>query len=94
MRSPRRGALPVNKMASWLSALSLWDYTQICAVHGTVSLPGKGDGAGELQLWHCEIRNESCVYATKTAGHDELVCELLMFYSFTSKSALTKSQLY
>ena len=90
----------MKKMANWLSSLSEWHYAKICAVHGTVSLPGTGDGAGELQLWYCERRNESCVYATKTAGHDEstdvlaLVCELLMFYSFTSKSALTKSQLY
>ena len=85
----------MKKMANWLSSLSEWDYAKICAVHGTVSLPGTGDGAGELQLWYCERRNESCVYATKTAGHDEFtVCELLMFYSFTSKSALTKSQLY
>ena len=81
-------------MADWLSQLSLSGYTQICVVHGTASLPGKGDGAGELQLWCHEMSKISYIYACRTAENDMLVCELLMFYFFTSKSSLTKSKLY
>ena len=61
-------------------------------LHGTVSWPGKGDEAGELLLR--KMSNVYCIIASNTAGHGPLVCELYMFYSFTSKSPLTKSELY
>ena len=91
MRDWGRGALPINKM-DWLSWVSQLGYTQLCVVLGTVSLRGKKDGAGELQLWY-RARFNDCriLYASRTAGHDEMVCELLMFSSFTSKNSLTKS---
>ena len=91
MRDWGRGALPINKM-DWLSWVSQLGYTQLCVVLGTVSLRGKKDGAGELQLWY-RARFNDCriLYASRIAEHDEMVCELLMFSSFTSKSALTKS---
>ena len=71
-------------------------FTQIC-ICGTVSLPVEGDGAGKLQLRYHEWRNVYSICASQTAGHHIEVCELLMFYqfySFTSKSALTKAKLY
>ena len=54
-------------------------HTKLCVVRGTVSLPGQGDEAGEIQLWHSENNNKYCIYAGKTAGYVKLVCELLMF---------------
>ena len=86
-------------MANLLSRLGLsiiHGWTQICAVHGEVSLPDEGDGAGQLQLRYQEGSNLYCIYAFKTAGGGKSVCELLilMFYSFTSKSALKKSKRY
>ena len=51
MRAWGRGALPINKM-DWLSWVSQLGYTQLCVVLGTVSLRGKKDGEGELQLWY------------------------------------------
>ena len=86
-------ALPINKMSDWLSRSG---FTQICVIRGTVSLPGAGNGAGELQLWYHEKKNQYLIYALKTTGDDELVCKSLMFYSFTSsfKSAVTKSNRY
>ena len=87
MRAWGRGALPINKMdrLGWLSESG---FTHICVLRGTISLPGDdGDGeGGELQLWYHERSNGSCIYAGKTARNDKLVCELLMFYSFTSNS--------
>ena len=94
MRAWGRGALPINKMADWLSRLSRWGYTQICVVYGTVSWPGEGDEAGGLRLWYHERSNVSYISASKTSGGYMLVCELLVFYSFTSKIALTKSKRY
>ena len=81
-------------MADLLPGLVMLGYTQICAVHGAVSWPGEGDGAGQLQLWCHEGNNDIC--AGRTARDSKLVCELLilMFYSFTSKSALKKSKRY
>ena len=55
-------------------------FTQICVVCGTVAWPGLSDGAGQLQLWGCGMRNEYLIRAIQTAGSDMLVCELLMFY--------------
>ena len=69
-------------------------FTWICALHGTVSLPDEGDVEGELRLWYNESNNAYKIHARKSAGYGKLVCELLMFYSFTSKSALTKSKFY
>ena len=61
-------------------------------VIGTVSLRGKKDGEGELQLWFRAMFNDCRIlYTSRIAGHDEMVCELLMFSSFTSESALKKS---
>ena len=91
MRAWGRGALPINKM-DWLSWVSQLGYTQLCVVLGTVSLRGKKDGEGELQLWYRAMFNDCRIlYASRIAGHDEMVCELLMFSSFTSEIALTKS---
>ena len=76
----------------WLSWVSQLGYTQLCVVNGTVSLRGKKDGEGELQLWYRAMFNDCRIlYASRIAGHDEMVCELLMSSSFSSKSALTKS---
>ena len=41
------------------------------------------DGAGEIQLWYCEMSNEYSIYASRTAGYDELVCELLETLRYT-----------
>ena len=54
------------------------DGTQICAVHGAVSWLGEGDEAGQLELWYHERSNSYRIYAVKTAGRDNLVCELLI----------------
>ena len=75
----------------WLSASG---FTQICVVSGAVSWTGEGDEAGDLQLWYNESSNVYRISASKTTGGYMLVCKLLMFYSFTSKSALTKSKRY
>ena len=69
-------------------------FTQICVLRGTVSWLGQGDGAGELQLWHHETSKLYIINASHAAGGYGQVCELLMFYSFTSKSPLTKSKCY
>ena len=67
----------------WLSWVSQLGYTQLCVVHGTVSLRGKKDGAGELQLWYRAMFNDCRIlYASRIAGHDEMVGELLMFFLF------------
>ena len=42
----------------WLSWVSQLGYTQLCVVHGTVSLRGKKDGEGELQLWYGAMFND------------------------------------
>ena len=91
MRDWGRGALPINKM-DWLSWVSQLGYTQLCVVLGTASLRGKKDGEGQLQLWY-RARFNDCriLYASRIAGHDEMVCKLLMFSSFTSKHSLAKS---
>ena len=77
-------------MSEWLSLLSRRGFTQICAVHGTVSLPGEGDGAGKIQLWYHMMLKEYRIYASKTDGDDRVVCELLMFDSenFVSSNLL------
>ena len=63
------------------SAFSTWmGFTKICVVRGTVSLPGQGDGTGELQLWFWERTSEYGIYASKTPRNDRLVCELLIFF--------------
>ncbi|CAH3182560.1 unnamed protein product [Porites lobata] len=56
-------------MSDWLSRSG---FTQICVIRGTVSLPGAGNGAGELQLWYHEKKNQYLIYALKTTGDDEL----------------------
>ena len=96
MRAWGRGALPINKMADWLSQINQLYYRQICVARGSVSWGGKDNwAAGELQLWYREMDNYYCLYARPTAGDDMAVCiNLLMFLLFTSISALTKSKLY
>ena len=67
----------------WLSWVSQLGYTQLCVVLGTASLRGKKDGEGELQLWYRAMFNDCRIlYASRIAGHDEMVCELLMFFLF------------
>ena len=66
-------------MAYWLSPLTL------SVLRGTVSLPGKGDGAGELHLRYDERRNKYAIYARRRAGDEMLVCELSMFYRDTQR---------
>ena len=85
MRDWGQGAFPINKM-NWLSWVSQMGYTQLCVVHGTVSLRGKKDGEGELQLWYRAMFNDCRIlYASRIAGHDEMVYELL-FQECTDKS--------
>ena len=68
-------ALPINKMANWLSYLG---FTQICLARGNVSCGSKdNDAAGELQLWFRERVNEYCLYASKTARDDMTVCKVI-----------------
>ena len=92
MRAWGRGALPINKMADWLSRSG---NTQICVARGIVSRGSKdNDAAGELQLWYHERDDCYCLYASNTAGHDMVVCKVIDVLLFTSKSALTKSKRY
>ena len=79
MRAWGRGALPINKMALWLSHLSQLGFTQlICVAHGRVSWGSKeNDAAGELQLRCRERDNKYCLYASKTAGVDMPVCKVI-----------------
>ena len=81
-------------MVDWPSRVSQFGYKQLSVIHGTVSWPGAGDEAGWLQLWYNEMIDGYCIISSKTAGNGLVVCELLMFYSFTSKTALTKSKRY
>ena len=56
----------MDYLRSWVGQ---WlGFTQLCDVSGTVSWPGEGDEAGQLQLWYFERRNEYCIKASKTAG--------------------------
>ena len=82
-------------MADLLPGLVMLGYTQICAVHGAVSWPGEGDGAGQLQLWYQEGSN-FVAFAPSRQREVTIwyVSYKLMFYSFTSKSALKKSKGY
>ena len=78
MRAWGRGALPINKMADWLSRLTLSGYTQICVARGSVSWGSKdNDEAGELQLWCRETDNDYCINARKTARGDKMVCKVI-----------------
>ena len=82
MRDWGRGTLPISKM-EWLSWVSQLGYTQLCVVCGNISLRGKKDGAGELQLWYrAMFKDCRILYDSRIAGHDEMVCELLMFFLF------------
>ena len=57
---------------------------------GSVSSHSERDRTLELQLWHHEMGN---YIISAQQGHEIfVVCELLMFYAFTSKSVLTKSK--
>ena len=68
----------MNKMAGWLSQLSRSGFTQICVARGSVSWGSKDDGAaGELQLWCRERDNKYCLYDSKTAGVDVVVCKVI-----------------
>ena len=72
----------MNKMASWLSELSRFGFTQICVARGTVSWGSEGnDAAGELQLWCREGDSHYCLYASKTAEYDMMVCKVIDVYS-------------
>ena len=75
MRAWGRGALPINKMASYW--LSLSGCTQICVARGSVSWGSEdNDEAGELQLWYDEGDNDYCLYASNTARDDMAVCKV------------------
>ena len=77
MRAWGRGALPINKMAGWLSLLSL-GYRQISVAHGIVSWGSKdNDEARQLQLWYRETDNYYCLYASNTNGEEILVCNVI-----------------
>ena len=55
------------------------------------SLRGKKDGEGELQLWYRAMFNDCRIlYASRIAGHDEMVCELLMFFLFHFRDCTDK----
>ena len=65
-------------MAVLLSWLSRSGFTQICVARGSVSWGSKDkDEAGELQLLYREGDNKYCIYASKTAGVDILVCKVI-----------------
>ena len=58
--------------------LRLNGYTQICVARGTVSWGSKdNNAAGELQLWYRERDNNYCLYASKTARNETLVCKVI-----------------
>ena len=68
----------MNKMADWLSSLSLSGFTQICVARGSVSWGSKdNDAAGELQLWCRKRDNKYRLYASKTPGVDVAVCKVI-----------------
>ena len=78
-------------MADWLS---LSGFTQICVARGSVSWGSKDDDAvGELQLWYRERDNSYDLYASKRAGHGNVVCKVIDVFTLP-KSALTKSKRY
>ena len=53
-------------------------FTPICVARGIVSWGSKDkDEAGDLHLWYLESYNNYCLYASKTAGGDELVCKVI-----------------
>ena len=84
MRAWGRGALPINKMAGWLSQLSEWGFTQICVAHGIVSWGSEdNDAAGELQLWYDEGDNLYRLYASNTAGLDRVVCKVIDVFTLS-----------
>ena len=75
------GALPINKMASWLS---LPGFTQICVAHGSVSWGSKdNDEAGELQLWCYKRDKHHYLNVSKTAGVDVLVCKVIDVFTLS-----------
>ena len=84
MRAWGRGALPINKMASyWLSWLRQLGYTQICVARGIVSRGSEdNDAAGELQLWYREKDNRYYPYVRNTAG-DDLVCKVIDVFTLS-----------
>ena len=83
MRAWGRGALPINKMADWVSWLSQWGSTQSCVARGRVSWGSKdNDAAGQLQLWYRERGNCYYLYASNTAGHD-LVCKVIDVFTLS-----------
>ena len=83
MRAWGRGALPINKMAEWLSGLSQLGYTKRCVAHGIVSWGSKDSAAGELQLWCHEEGNHHYLYASKTAGLDMTVCRVIDVFTLS-----------
>ena len=81
MRAWGRGALPINKMASyWLSQSG---YTQICVAHGSVPWGSEDDKAGELQLWCDKRDNHYCLYASNTAGLNMAVCKVIDVFTLS-----------
>ena len=85
MRAWGRGALPIIKMAEWLSGLSqlLMGYTKRCVAHGKVSWGSKDSAAGELQLWYDEGDNLYKLYASNTAGLDRVVCKVIDVFTLS-----------
>ena len=78
-----RGALPINKMAVWLSWLSEFGCTQICVARGIVSRWSEDNHvAGELQLWYHEKDNHYYLYVRNTAG-DDLVCKVIDVFTLS-----------
>ena len=74
MRAWGRSALPINKMADWLSWLSRPGFIQICVARGSVSWGSEDDyAAGEFQLWYRERDNNYCLYPRKTAADSYVV---------------------
>ena len=72
------GALPINKMAGWLSVFSQSGFTQICVARGRVSWGSKdNDAAGQLQLWYREKDNNCYLCAGNTVGLDMAVCKVV-----------------
>ena len=76
------GALPINKMAGWLSCLRQLGSTKICVARGVLSWGSEDDKAGELHLWYHEKDNHYYLYASNTAG-DDMVCKVIDVFTLS-----------
>ena len=93
VRAWERGALPINKMADWLSVFSEWGFTQICVARGRVSWGSEdNDEAGQLQLWYHERDNKYCLYASNTARRNKAVCKVIDVFTLHFQKCCDKNK--